>query len=65
MNIKNVAKQIHFFGCSVNWGRWQNVAWVFECSEERLDSLLEGLTADRKVFKRDSVAWTIGETFFI
>ena len=58
-------KQIHFFGGSVNWDRWQNVAWVFECSEEMIDSLRKGLTADRKAFNQDSIAWTEGETDFI
>ena len=57
--------QVHFFGGSVNYDRWQNVAWVFECKEERKESLMRALTEDRKVFRQDSIAWTQGVTDFI
>lgn len=61
--IEKHTREQHFFGGSPNWYPWQNVAWVFVC--DNLQPLKDALESTRKIFKQESVAWTVGETEFI
>jgi hypothetical protein len=58
-------KQVHFFGGSTNWERWQNVAWIVECEPENIDALKAAVLDVRTTFGQDSAAWTEGETEFV
>jgi len=57
--------QVHFFGGAANWMTWQNVAWVFECDEQKVDVLKKILADIGRHFRQDSVAWLEGETEFL
>lgn len=63
--IQMQASEIHFFGGSLTWDTWQNVAWVIYITEEDAFNLKNELFLIRKKFGQDSVAWTIGDTEFI
>ena len=58
-------QQVHFFGGSNNWERWQNVAWVVMCASEKLEALKAAVADARNVFGQESAAWTVGDTEFI
>lgn len=53
---------IHFWGGSVAWAAWQNVAWVFECEDKKIPALKETLCMIRSMYKQDSIAYTEGDT---
>ncbi len=61
--IQSLAKEVHFFGGSVNYSPWQNVCWVITI--EKLHFLKDALQAIRMMYKQDSVAMTVGTTEFI
>lgn len=60
------ASQVHFSGLSDPKAKWQNAAWVFECSSPYdSNSIREFLIRVAKAFKQDSIAWTEGTTEFL
>lgn len=59
------SRTIHFWGGSVAWVKWQNVAWIFECEEEKISVLKDALWLIRSMYKQDSIAYTEGDTQFI
>lgn len=63
--VSDHAHQVHFFGGSSNWTKWQNAAWVFDCEEDRIESLKEKLIVKRKVYLQDSVGYLEGKTEFL
>lgn len=62
--LKN-CKQIHFAGAPGNAERWQNFAFVVECSPEQVEPLRRAVADIRSVFDQDSAAFTVGETEFV
>jgi hypothetical protein len=60
--------QVHFFGGSSNWNRWQNVCWVLEWkgeTEAEFQDFEFGLALIAHEFGQNSIALTVGETAFI
>lgn len=57
--------QVHFFGAPANWERWQNVCWVVEVEDGKLQDLMKAIHEARDTFNQESAAVTIGETQFI
>ena len=57
--------QIHFFGGAPNWDPWQNVAWIAELEEGRLEGIQAAITKVRERYKQDSAMVMIGEARFI
>lgn len=55
----------YFFGGSSNWERWQNACWWVECQDENSHMLKGRLTAIRRKYSQDSIAWLSGEVEFI
>lgn len=49
--------QVHFFGGSCNWERWQNVCWIVELREDQLENLKAAVKDARETFRQDSVAF--------
>lgn len=57
---------VHFFGAPPTTASWQNAAWVAEAwNLESLAGFKDRLTAIRKKYRQESVAFTIGQTEFI
>lgn len=63
--IEEFSTNFHFSGGSSNWEKWQNVCWVVEISETKLNKLEVNLVFLRQGYKQDSVAITTGITRFI
>lgn len=63
--INECAAQVHFFGGSVTWTAWQNVAWLFDCKEENIHLLLMALVECRHKYRQESVAFLEGEIALI
>lgn len=59
------AYQVLFFGGSPNWYPWQNMCWVIDIETDKIIDLKSALTAEKKSFKQNSIAITIGETEYI
>lgn len=59
--------QIHFAGYSPPAVRWQNFCIVFDVDldSQRYKETRETLVELRDKYKQDSIALTIGETFFV
>ncbi len=57
--------EVHFFGASSNWEKWQNAVWVVTCELHRIQILKKVVSETRTRFRQDSAAWTEGETIFI
>ncbi len=57
--------QIHFFGGSENWMKWQNVAWVVDIDPKKLPMIKRLIKDVRQRFRQDSVAFTEGVTLFV
>jgi hypothetical protein len=57
--------EVHFFGASANYDRWQNAAWVVNCNDSTAKRLKQTLAEIREQFEQDSIAWTEGETQLI
>jgi hypothetical protein len=58
-------KEVHFGGGSASWEEWQNYAWVFIVTNDRVKMIKDKIKAIREFYRQDSVAWTEGETLFI
>lgn len=54
---------IHFFGTSPGDEPWQNACWVFDISKEDEPELSVAIMKVAGIFKQDSVAWTVGNTY--
>ena len=63
--VNQFAFKVHFWGGSVNWAEWQNMAWVFECDSRNIKKLETELLGIRVRFNQDSIALTKGITEFI
>lgn len=63
--IREISAQVHFFGGSPNWERWQNTAWVFDCAREVTPDLKNSLKEYKQMYKQDSIAYIEGETEFL
>lgn len=63
--VVTLGKHTHFFGGSATFQEWQNVCWVFEIEEKKLEALKAKITETRKEYKQDSVAFGIVDTEFI
>jgi hypothetical protein len=63
--VADYCAKLHFFGAPENWCAQQNVAFIFDAQDERLDELKARVTALRKQFRQESAAWTVGETTFL
>ncbi len=57
--------EIHFFGASSNYERWQNAAVIIECKETNREALRFQLKEIKAHWRQDSIAWTEGVTEFI
>lgn len=55
--VSMFAKNVHFFGGSANWMPWQNVAWIFDCEDEKVFVLKESLTFWRMKYNQDSACY--------
>jgi hypothetical protein len=61
--IKEFADEVHFSGGSDNRAPWQNAAWVFVMDNATdFYHLLCGLCEQ---YRQDSIAVTVGGTFFV
>jgi hypothetical protein len=58
-------KSLFFLGGPPTYEEWQNVAFVFSITEDRIPLLKEKITEIRKKFNQDSAAWVEGDTQFI
>ena len=56
---------MHFFGGSVTWAKWQNCCWVFNYGPEKLANLKQAVAEIGTLYQQQSIAWTEGETVFI
>ena len=65
LHVTRYCRELHFSGASANWEPWQNASWVFTCDDNAVDDFKVVLTALRKEFKQNSIAWLEGETRFI
>lgn len=63
--IERSSAEVHFFGASAGWERWQNAAWVIAADEGVAADLRQELKKVRSQYAQDSIAWTEGETDFI
>lgn len=63
--INYYCPDVHFFGGSPNWERWQNVAWVTNANKDELTRLSLRLSEIKEKYRQTSIAWTQGETSFI
>lgn len=63
--IRKAAKAVHFSGAPFSCSQYQNFAFIFEADEEAALTLKIVLTAKRKQYNQDSLAWTVGETTFV
>lgn len=63
--VEGNAHEIHFFGGSPTWYRWQNVAWVAVIPNDRIEELKQELRRVRNSYNQDSVAFTPGGTEFV
>lgn len=63
--VEIFANEIHFFGASSNWMRWQNAAWILSCDESNIRGFKHDMSKLGKQFKQDSIAWSESETEFI
>lgn len=59
------AEGIHFHGSSPATAAWQNAAWCFDVSGQRIDRLRDGLAKARERFRQDSIAWLCCEPRFV
>lgn len=59
------ASQVHFFGGSINWAKWQNVCWVFEISESEIYGLKSRVRRIRDRYEQYSACWLEGKAEFI
>jgi predicted P-loop ATPase len=70
-HIHYYANDIHFFGGSENYAKWQNVCWVITFDENEdypgldLLSFKSIIQKTREEFRQTSVAWIEGEAQFI
>ena len=62
--IENGAR-IHFSGGSDPRAVWQNFCWCAVVPNENLELVKTFLTEIRVEFQQDSLALTVGETFFV
>lgn len=63
--IQMRASEIHFFGGSPTWEKWQNVTWIVCVAEDDIPHLKNELITIREIFNQESIAWMIGNTEFI
>lgn len=63
--IENISNSIHFSGASYPTEKWQNAAWVFDVTQQRITELEDLLSIVCHKFKQDSVAVLYGKTIFI
>lgn len=63
--IERHASQIHFFGGSVNWAKWQNACWVLEVGESEILRLRNVIAKTRDHYNQDSACWLEGKAEFI
>ncbi len=57
---------VHFFGCSPGQAAWQNACWCAVVNnDDDVPRLKSQLTAIRKNYQQDSVAFLVGDTEFI
>jgi hypothetical protein len=63
--VKTHANEVHFFGASAGWMKWQNAAWVIDCDEDELPFLKRVLKKIREKYGQSSVAVTEGKTQFV
>ena len=58
-------RQRHFFGGSETYAPWQNVCWVCEIDEDKLDLLRGQLRESRLSYRQDSVCLLVGQAEFV
>lgn len=64
--VKTYSHEIHFFGASSNWEKWQNAAWICTIKNDiEYAHLKREVSRLRSQYKQDSAGWTEGETKFI
>ena len=63
--VESHCTKLHFFGAPENWCGRQNVAFIFDVNNDRIDQLQADVSQLRKRFKQESAAWTEGETRFL
>ncbi len=63
--VESRCAKLHFFGAPENWCRQQNVAFIFDLSEDSIEELKAEIRALRKQYQQESAAWTEGKTIFI
>lgn len=56
---------VHFFGGASNWESWQNVCWLVEIEEDKVENLKTVITNTRSRYKQDSAFVMVGEGHFI
>ena len=60
--------QIHFSGSSSPCAPWQNCCWVLEVARDAttsVETLRAQVASVGKLFRQESVAFTVGETEFV
>lgn len=61
--VRTCAREIHFSGGPATDSRWQNFAWVAECSgPTAVAALRDGVAFVRAKFGQDAAAFTVGTT---
>ncbi len=63
--IEAHCRQLHFFGAPENWCPQQNVAFIFDIDDGRIEQLQIRIADLRQHFLQQSAAWTEGVTRFI
>ena len=63
--VADYCAELHFFGAPENWHRQQNVAFIFDVSDERLGELKARVTVLWKKYRQEAAAWTVGQTEFV
>lgn len=61
--VNNHANEVHFFGGSSNWENRQSVCWIF--TTDFVSELLQNIKPIHQIYKRGSIAVTIGNTRFV
>jgi hypothetical protein len=57
--------EVHYSGTSNGDMPWQNACFVFLIEDKYITGMKEEISGLGKIFKQDSIAWTVGETEFI
>jgi hypothetical protein len=57
--------EVHFDGGNDNDARWQNYCWVVNVPCEQLENFKTEVAFFGRAHRQTSIAFTVGETFFV